>query len=76
MFDPLCPVRVFQRVNDLPPSGELDEATLAVMRQPRCGMEDPFNKKLHKFRIMGKKLLPVCQPGKYERKRMGYSFTK
>ncbi|XP_004069292.1 matrix metalloproteinase-19 [Oryzias latipes] len=47
-------LRVFQRVNDLPPSGELDEATLAVMRQPRCGMEDPFNKKLHKFRIMGR----------------------
>ncbi|XP_029007051.1 matrix metalloproteinase-19 [Betta splendens] len=44
---------VFQRVNELPPTGELDEATLEVMRQPRCGMEDPFNKKLHKYRVMG-----------------------
>lgn len=48
-----CLVRVFQRVNDLPPTEELDEATLEVMRQPRCGMEDPFNKKFHKYRIMG-----------------------
>ena len=45
--------RVFQRVNDLPPTGELDEATLEVMRQPRCGMEDPFNKKQHRYRVMG-----------------------
>lgn len=44
--------RVFQRVNDLPSTGELDEATLAVMRQPRCGMEDTFNKKSHKFSVM------------------------
>lgn len=51
------PVRVFQRVNDLPPNGELDEATLEVMRQPRCGMEDPFNKKLHKYRIMGTEIV-------------------
>ncbi|XP_057701424.1 matrix metalloproteinase-19 [Corythoichthys intestinalis] len=47
-------LRVFQRVNDLPPSGELDEATLAVMRQPRCGLEDPFNNKQHKYRVMGR----------------------
>nr|XP_046240037.1 matrix metalloproteinase-19 [Scatophagus argus] len=47
-------LRVFQRVNDLPPTGELDEATLYVMRQPRCGMEDPFNKKYHKYRVMGR----------------------
>ncbi|XP_026163327.1 matrix metalloproteinase-19 [Mastacembelus armatus] len=46
-------LRVFQRVNDLPPTGELDEATLDVMRQPRCGMEDPFNKKFNKYRVMG-----------------------
>lgn len=56
--------RVFQRVNDLPPTGELDGATLDVMRQPRCGMEDPFNKKHHKYRVMGESretLLQNCQ---------------
>ncbi|XP_034054182.1 matrix metalloproteinase-19 [Gymnodraco acuticeps] len=47
-------LRVFQRVNDLPPTGELDEATVGVMRQPRCGMEDPFNNKQHKYRVMGR----------------------
>ncbi|XP_077386145.1 matrix metalloproteinase-19 [Festucalex cinctus] len=46
-------LRVFQRVNDLPTSGELDEATLALMRQPRCGLEDPFNKKQHRYRVLG-----------------------
>ncbi|XP_071766854.1 matrix metalloproteinase-19 [Centroberyx gerrardi] len=46
-------LRVFQRVNDLPLTGEIDEATLQVMRQPRCGMKDPFNQKLHKFRVLG-----------------------
>nr|XP_040060108.1 matrix metalloproteinase-19 [Gasterosteus aculeatus aculeatus] len=47
-------LRVFQGVNDLPPTGELNEATLEIMRQPRCGMEDPFNKKHHKYRVMGR----------------------
>ncbi|KAM9799508.1 matrix metalloproteinase-19 [Syngnathus typhle] len=47
-------LRVFQRVNELPTSGELDEATLEVMRQPRCGLEDPFNKKQHKYRVLGR----------------------
>lgn len=45
--------RVFQRVNDLPPTGEVDEPTLDVMRQPRCGMEDPFNKRQHRYRVLG-----------------------
>lgn len=40
-------------MNDLPPSGEPDEATLQVMRQPRCGLEDPFNKKHLKYRVLG-----------------------
>ncbi|XP_013887382.1 matrix metalloproteinase-19 [Austrofundulus limnaeus] len=47
-------LRVFQRVNDLPPTGELDKETLEVMRQPRCGLEDPFNKKFLKYRVMGR----------------------
>lgn len=55
IFDFLVFISVFQRVNDLPPTGELDEATLEVMNQPRCGLEDPFNKKFHKYRVMGEK---------------------
>ncbi|KAM9859574.1 matrix metalloproteinase-19 [Aulostomus maculatus] len=47
-------LRVFQRVNDLPPTGELDESTMAGMRQPRCGVEDPFNKKQHRYSLMGR----------------------
>ncbi|KAM9408966.1 matrix metalloproteinase-19 [Pholidichthys leucotaenia] len=47
-------LRIFQRVNDLPPTGELDEATMEVMRQPRCGLEDPFNKRFNKYRMMGR----------------------
>lgn len=52
---PLGSLRVFQRANDLPPSGEPDEATLQVMRQPRCGLKDPFNKKYLKYRVMGER---------------------
>lgn len=40
-------------MNDLPPTGELDESTMEVMKQPRCGLEDPFNKKQQKYRLMG-----------------------
>ncbi|KAG7477433.1 hypothetical protein MATL_G00069520 [Megalops atlanticus] len=46
-------VRTFQGVTDLPVTGKIDEATLAMMRQPRCGMEDPFNQKSFKYRVMG-----------------------
>lgn len=52
---PLGFLRVFQKVNDLAPTGEPDEATLQVMRQPRCGLEDPFNKKYLKYRVMGER---------------------
>ncbi|XP_072308684.1 matrix metalloproteinase-19 [Eucyclogobius newberryi] len=47
-------LRAFQRANELPPTGEPDEQTLEVMRSPRCGMEDSFNQKQHKFRVMGR----------------------
>ncbi|XP_033822873.1 matrix metalloproteinase-19 [Periophthalmus magnuspinnatus] len=47
-------LKVFQRANDLPPTGEVDEQTLEVMRSPRCGIEDPFNQKQHKYRVMGR----------------------
>ncbi|KAJ8412129.1 hypothetical protein AAFF_G00143960 [Aldrovandia affinis] len=45
-------LRTFQRVTDLPITGKIDEATLAMMRQPRCGIEDPFNQKSFKYRVM------------------------
>uniref|UniRef100_A0A3B5MMT6 Peptidase metallopeptidase domain-containing protein n=1 Tax=Xiphophorus couchianus TaxID=32473 RepID=A0A3B5MMT6_9TELE len=66
-----CLVRVFQGVNELPPTGELDEATLGVMRQPRCGLEDPFNKKLHKYKVMGDKGF-LSFSGRWRRKRLTY----
>lgn len=40
-------------MNDLLPSGELDEATLEAMRRPRCGLKDPFNSKHHRYRVIG-----------------------
>ena len=46
------PCRVFQRVSDVPITGEVDPATLDAMRAPRCGNEDPFNKKTLKYRIL------------------------
>ncbi|KAK0146009.1 Matrix metalloproteinase-19 [Merluccius polli] len=45
---------VFQRVSDLPVTGEVDAATLDAMRSPRCGNEDPFNKNTLKYRVMGR----------------------
>ncbi|KAJ3603311.1 hypothetical protein NHX12_031053 [Muraenolepis orangiensis] len=47
-------LRVFQRVSDLPVTGEVDEATLEAMRTPRCGNEDPFNKKTFKYSVMSR----------------------
>ncbi|XP_010879480.1 matrix metalloproteinase-19 [Esox lucius] len=46
-------LRVFQRVTDLPVTGVIDKATLEVMRQPRCGIADPFNQKSLKYRVLG-----------------------
>ncbi|KAG7472029.1 hypothetical protein MATL_G00104250 [Megalops atlanticus] len=46
-------LRIFQKVTDLPVTGKIDEATLVKMRQPRCGIEDPFNQKSLKYRLMG-----------------------
>lgn len=45
--------RVFQRVTDLPVTGVIDKATLEMMRQSRCGIEDPFNQKTLKYRVLG-----------------------
>uniref|UniRef100_A0A8C7V5A0 Peptidase metallopeptidase domain-containing protein n=1 Tax=Oncorhynchus mykiss TaxID=8022 RepID=A0A8C7V5A0_ONCMY len=44
-------LRVFQRVTDLPVTGVIDKATLEMMRQSRCGIEDPFNQKTLKYRV-------------------------
>ncbi|CAB1459293.1 unnamed protein product [Pleuronectes platessa] len=51
--DIISALRVLQRVNDLPSTGELDDATMDLMRQPRCGLDDPFNQRFHKYRVMG-----------------------
>ncbi|XP_060926197.1 matrix metalloproteinase-19 [Limanda limanda] len=51
--DIISALRVLQRVNDLPSTGELDDATLDLMRQPRCGLDDPFNNRFHKYRVNG-----------------------
>ncbi|XP_028653898.1 matrix metalloproteinase-19 [Erpetoichthys calabaricus] len=48
-------LRTFQKVMGLLVTGETDEQTLTVMRQPRCGLEDPFNPKVAlKYRLLGR----------------------
>ncbi|XP_032641460.1 matrix metalloproteinase-19 [Chelonoidis abingdonii] len=47
-------MRSFQLASELPPTGLLDDATLEQMRQPRCGVEDPFNQKTHKYLLLGR----------------------
>ncbi|XP_076022355.1 matrix metalloproteinase-19-like [Genypterus blacodes] len=46
-------LRIFQRTTDLPVSGKLDTATLAMMQRPRCGLEEPVNNKSLRYRVMG-----------------------
>ncbi|XP_060913203.1 matrix metalloproteinase-19-like [Labrus mixtus] len=53
-------LRIFQKATNVEISGKLDSATLAMMSKPRCGLEDSFNNKSLKYRVMGywrKKLL-------------------
>ncbi|KAF4010483.1 hypothetical protein G4228_001694 [Cervus hanglu yarkandensis] len=49
-------LRAFQEASELPVSGRLDDATSARMRQPRCGLEDPFNQKTLKYLLLGRVL--------------------
>ncbi|XP_066500878.1 matrix metalloproteinase-19-like [Hoplias malabaricus] len=44
---------IFQKAMGLPVSGKLDSATLTMMKQPRCGVMDPFNNMTLKYRIIG-----------------------
>ncbi|KAL0978265.1 hypothetical protein UPYG_G00168170 [Umbra pygmaea] len=46
-------LRLFQRVVGLPITGGIDKSTLQAMRQPRCGIADPFNQKSLKYRVLG-----------------------
>ncbi|KAG5282646.1 hypothetical protein AALO_G00058310 [Alosa alosa] len=46
-------LRTFQRVTELAITGRLDQATLAMMRQPRCGVQDAFNNRTLKYRLLG-----------------------
>ncbi|XP_025257364.1 matrix metalloproteinase-19 isoform X2 [Theropithecus gelada] len=49
-------LRAFQEASELPVSGQLDDATRARMKQPRCGLEDPFNQKTLKYLLLGRVL--------------------
>lgn len=45
--------RTFQEASELPVSGQMDDATRARMKQPRCGLEDPFNQRSLKYLLLG-----------------------
>ncbi|XP_060107992.1 matrix metalloproteinase-19 [Heteronotia binoei] len=47
-------VRSFQMASGLPVTGQVDAATLTQMRQPRCGVEDPFNERTFKYQLLGR----------------------
>ncbi|XP_023131431.3 matrix metalloproteinase-19-like [Amphiprion ocellaris] len=46
-------ISIFQKVMNLQISGKLNSATLEMMNKPRCGLEDSFNQKSLKYRVMG-----------------------
>ncbi|XP_020638585.1 matrix metalloproteinase-19 [Pogona vitticeps] len=47
-------LRSFQLASGLPVTGQVDAATLGKMRQPRCGVEDPFNERTLKYLLLGR----------------------
>ncbi|OCT95700.1 matrix metalloproteinase-19 [Xenopus laevis] len=47
-------LRIFQVSTHLPGTGVLDEDTIDKMRQPRCGVEDPFNQKTLRYLLLGR----------------------
>ncbi|XP_069509808.1 matrix metalloproteinase-19 [Ambystoma mexicanum] len=47
-------LRSFQAASGLAVTGLVDEETLEQMRQPRCGMDDPFNQKTFKYLHLGR----------------------
>ncbi|PFX29686.1 Matrix metalloproteinase-19 [Stylophora pistillata] len=48
-------IRGFQKFYGLPASGKLDEATISLMKKPRCGMADPVEdgKRVRRYTING-----------------------
>ncbi|KAJ8016850.1 hypothetical protein DPEC_G00011630 [Dallia pectoralis] len=46
-------LRIFQKVTNLTVSGTLTTATMAMMKQPRCGNQDSFSDKSLKYRLIG-----------------------
>ncbi|TKS76787.1 Matrix metalloproteinase-19 [Collichthys lucidus] len=58
-------LRIFQKVTNLQISGKLDSATVAMMNKPRCGLEDSFDNKSLRYRVMGKDPLAIQNAFKY-----------
>lgn len=47
-------IEAFQLASQLPGTGLVDNATLERMKQPRCGLEDPFNQVTLRYLLLGR----------------------